>query len=200
VYDANSKLDRIAARLARRRQRRVVQIIRELRQSSHPNILDTNVVVQPPPGGDGMSKVDACRVYNSANISIPNSTFTALTFDSELFDNNNLHSTTVNPSRITIQTAGVYVVSATVEWAATTTSASSRYITFKVNGTTTIAYTELQTTASLPPRHSLSTIYALNLGDYIEVFVRQDESVAILVMATAGYSPHFSAVMVGTLT
>jgi hypothetical protein len=196
VYDANSKLDRIAARLARRRQRRVVQIIRELRQSSHPNILDTSVVVQPPPGG-GSLKIDACRVYNSVNLTIANSTDTALTFDSELFDTNNLHSTTTNTSRLTAQTAGIYVVFATVEWQGSATGVRSIY--FRLNGTTKVAWLEEPTNSDVP-RQTLSTVLALNVNDYLEVVVGQNSSASLSIIAATQYSPHFGMAMIGTLT
>jgi hypothetical protein len=43
-----------------------------------------------------------CRAHNDAIQSIPNSTSTALTFNTEAFDTDAIHSTTTNTSRFTV--------------------------------------------------------------------------------------------------
>lgn len=53
----------------------------------------------------------ACRVFHGGNTPIANGVWTAHPFNSELFDTNGMHSTVSNTDRITIQTAGLYLVS-----------------------------------------------------------------------------------------
>jgi len=81
-----------------------------------------------------------CRLTNSANISITTSgTAQALTFDTETYDVNGMHSTSVNTSRITVPSdgAGTYHITASVRFANNATG--FREIQFRINGTTTIA-------------------------------------------------------------
>jgi hypothetical protein len=122
------------------------------------------------------------RVFNSANISIPNNTDTMLTFDSETYDDG-YHKTTVQNNRITIKSAGRYNIGANIEWANLTIG--TRVVYFLLNSTTIIAATEW---AAL--RMSLSMDYAFIAGDYIEVWVKQNSGGALNVVATA-YSPVF---------
>jgi hypothetical protein len=91
------------------------------------------------PGRGGSGALSGCRVYNSANQSIPNDADTALTFDSERFDTNAFHSTATNTSRITIP--GMYLVFGGIEFAASATGL--RYLYFRLNGSDNIAaYTQ----------------------------------------------------------
>lgn len=132
------------------------------------------------------------RVYNDADIDFPSAAFTAVTFNSEVYDAWGMHSTASNTSRLTIPSdqygTALYHISAQLTWAA----AGTRYILIKVNGTTYIAanYTP---TACLGVR--VETTYPLDAGDYVEV----------VVFPTAGadvkyyekYSPTFSIMQVG---
>lgn len=137
----------------------------------------------------------ACRVYHSANQSIVASTETTLAFDSERYDTDTMHDTVTNNSRITIKTAGLFVVQASVSWAAGTGTWSS-YATLRVNGSTVIDQdTRLAATgigASLNP----SATYKFAVNDYIEVRVWQNSGTLNLT-ATPNYSPEFSATWVG---
>ena len=76
----------------------------------------------------------ACSVSASTAQSVNNNTLTALTADTETFDNDSMHSTATNTDRITIQTAGRYLLAATIQFAADTDG--DRNFDFQVNGTT----------------------------------------------------------------
>jgi hypothetical protein len=109
-------------------------------------------------------------VQNSALISVPNNTATVVTCDTELFDTDNCHSTTVSPARLTCNTAGVYYVSAYAAFASNNTN--YRQIFVRVNGGTAIA-------SEIRPAYNqtdmtTSTIWQLNAGDYLEMVVVQD--------------------------
>ena len=63
--------------------------------------------------------VPVASVWSSANISIPNGgTGAVLTWDSEEFDTDSVHSTVTNTERFTIVTPGVYVATLDFVWQA----------------------------------------------------------------------------------
>lgn len=135
-----------------------------------------------------------CRANNSANISIADSTVTVLTFDSERYDTDNIHSTTTNTGRLTCQTAGKYAIFGNVEWGSG--SVGYRALGIRLNGTTYVGanrYTPDGSGGTTPFRHShgVSVIYNLAVGDYLELIVYQTQGSSINVNASGNYSPEF---------
>lgn len=94
------------------------------------NVRDAgNFFVSPP----------MAKVRNSGAFSIPNGVFTAMTWDTEDVDSDNMHSTSTNTSRLVAVTPGWYLVTANVEMAANATGA--RFIRLLVDGVTVIGAT-----------------------------------------------------------
>jgi hypothetical protein len=124
----------------------------------------------------------ACSVFHNTTQSIANNTIVTLSANSENYDNDAMHSTVTNNSRITIVTAGRYLIGAEVAWAAVATTISdARLLQLIVNGTT--GYNILQ-----GPAHSgggSGSVYCgfrtlpLVAGDYVEVRVRQQSGGAL---------------------
>lgn len=56
--------------------------------------------------GGGGGQTSSCKVYNSSNQSLANNTETTLSFNSEVWDNDTLHDTVTNNSRITVPADG----------------------------------------------------------------------------------------------
>ena len=116
------------------------------------------------------------RVYPSANVSIPNATYTALAFNTETFDTDNYHSTSTNTSRLTIPTGkgGMYRVS----WGITLDSSalgSLRIVAIRKNGSTTISPNQYAfPSASQPAIFYGSDLFQLVATDYIDLLVYQD--------------------------
>lgn len=112
----------------------------------------------------------ACSIKESTAQSVATATWTALTSNEENFDNDSMHSTSSLTSRITIQTAGRYLVFATIEHAANT-AGQLRACRFLVNGTT--AYDGLNSARvnSGTFRTLVSVTRALTFAasDYVEV-------------------------------
>lgn len=135
-----------------------------------------------------------CRVYNSANITIPNNALTALTFNSERYDTGAMHSTAVNTGRITIVTAGKYLVGACVQFDATTATALQCRI--RLNGTTVITMvTDDGGTGADQKRLNPSCVYDFSAGDYIEVVVYQNSGANLNVSTFENASPEFWATL-----
>lgn len=108
-----------------------------------------------------------CMVYNSAVQSCPNG-YSTLTADSESFDNDSMHSTTTNTSRITCQTAGRYDITTTVLFAPNATG--GRTLSYRVNGGSDIEISA-HPTASASVNSTLSGLVKLVMavGDYVEI-------------------------------
>lgn len=132
------------------------------------------------------------RVYNSANISIATTTDTTITFDSERFDVGGCHSTSSNTSRLTVPSGGdgLYLITAHIVWESN--ASGYRRLRLQVNGTTTIAGQFSPTSTGLVFDQSLSTIYQLAAGDYVEMVVRQSSGGAVNVLRSNALSPEMS--------
>lgn len=140
--------------------------------------------------------VPQARVFNSANISVANNTLTALTFDSERFDNGGLHSTSANTSRLTAPVTGLYSIGADVRFAANATGV--RQAQLRVNGATTIASVTYPVAAAASASDLLlDAPWQLTAADYVEVMVFQDSGGALNVTAASALSPEFWMVRLG---
>lgn len=141
------------------------------------------------------SSSPAARVYNNANISINNDTATALTFNSERYDTDSIHSTSSNTGRLTCVTAGKYHASCSIRFAAHATGSREVYI--RLNGSTAIADFRIPTTSGGVPIIAFGTDYDLAVDDYLEVMVRQNSGGSLNVDAASNYSPEFMMFRLG---
>jgi hypothetical protein len=141
-------------------------------------------------GGTGGS-VPAARAYNTSAQSIPNSTDTALTFNTDRYDTDNIHSTTTNTSRLTAQTAGIYAVTGEVIFAGNS-SGTFRDLYVRLNGTTTVVQQNTKPDAAYNTRATITTMYYLNAGDYVELMTYQDSGGALSTVVNSPESPEFS--------
>ncbi|HEV7733082.1 MAG TPA: hypothetical protein VGR62_13010 [Candidatus Binatia bacterium] len=149
------------------------------------------------PGKVGV--VPAARVSSSVPINIPGAAEPiALTFNLERFDTADVHGSS-NPSRLTAPLDGIYVISANVSWAGTNAS-GAREITIRRNTTAIILRDVVQPVAGgNTTEQAVSTIAALEQGDFVEVVVRQNSGDALQINAAEEFSPEFSLAYVGLL-
>jgi hypothetical protein len=114
------------------------------------------------------------KVYKSANQTLANSTWTAVSFDEELYDTDNIHNVSTNNTRLTCKVAGKYIVTSQVVFAINTTGA--RYSTICLNGGMNY---EGGIISAFPPMSGdstwqrITTIMDLAINDYVEVFAIQ---------------------------
>lgn len=111
----------------------------------------------------------ACRVYNSANLSVVTATVTTVTYDTELYDSSNMHSTSATTGRITITIPGFYIFGASHEWA--DSAVGVRYSWIYLNGANRITAHESASVASTA--HSITGSYFLNAADFLTCAVYQ---------------------------
>lgn len=137
-----------------------------------------------------------CIVRNSGTQSIPNITFTALSFDVEEYDVFGMHSPSVNPSRITVPVSGYYQLDGLAVFASSVTG--RRLAHYSVNGATiptgdaavpAVASGGGNTGVTLPSRTQFMVA-----GDYAEIFAFHDSGGAL----NAAVQCYFSARYVAT--
>jgi hypothetical protein len=136
-----------------------------------------------------------CRVYRSTNQSITTATSTAITFNSERFDTDAMHDVVTNTDRITINTAGLYVISGNVTF--DTSATGIRELTIELNGTTAIARLSVGNRSDNYNIASVTCAYKLAATDFVKLVVYQTSGGALNVLSQANFSPEFSAVWVG---
>lgn len=154
---------------------------------------DANVASDAGIAATKLAAVPACRVTNSADLSIPNATETALTFDTETFDNDGIHSTSANTDRLTIATPGLYLITASVSFLANATG--YRQVAIKLNGSTKLVVQEAKSNgAGNEDDLSVSTVYALVATDYVTASVYQNSGGSLTLNHASAYSPVFAVV------
>lgn len=123
--------------------------------------------------------------YQSAVQSIPNTTLTTVTMDTEVYDTYNGHSTVTNTSRYTAQFAGYYLVICYVGFAANATG--NRYMEIWKNGVGGVNLG--QSIIFTPNITNNSAIHAivlmrLEVSDYVEGRAFQNSGGALNTNAT----------------
>lgn len=110
------------------------------------------------------------RANNAGTQSISNNSWTALTFDSEDFDNATIHSTSSNTSRLTFATAGKYLVGgASVSGQASGTDYDTA-VALVVGGATYIARSTHAGVTANYIYPSIASVYAFAATNYVELF------------------------------
>ena len=119
---------------------------------------DLEFLIDPP----------VCSVFHSTTQNVTDGgSGVVLSADSETFDNDAMHSTVTNPSRITIQTDGRYLLTCRVDFEQNATG--QRQSQFLLNGATTFGTDRRQTTSSLVAICGSVATRVLTAGDYVEV-------------------------------
>lgn len=135
-------------------------------------------------------------VYNSAAISVADSTFVAMTFDSERYDTDGIHSTGSNTERLTAVTSGKYAGVASIQFASNSVgyrtigiyhSGVGGYIASAwqpaVNGNVTALVCPFQ--------------YQINAGEWVRVDAFQTSGGALNVVQQTAYSPQMGMIWTG---
>jgi hypothetical protein len=129
------------------------------------------------------------RVFNSANIATTTGVLTALTFDSERYDEGSLHSTSANTGRLTAPITGLYSIGACVRFTANATGI--RYVSIRLNGALALIFDTRPAVNGDATVVVVSTQYRLAAADYVETTVIQTSGGNLNVETTGNYSPEF---------
>lgn len=143
-------------------------------------------IITAPPSERLLVHNIGARVRHSVNQSITSSTVTTLAFNTELYDNGNLHDNTTNNSRLTAPVPGKYLITTNIMWSAS--ALGFRELIVLLNGVTPlIDITQIPTTVAFP--QVFSTIYELVVGDYIEIQVLQTSGTNRNIVAASPRDP-----------
>lgn len=146
------------------------------------------------------SNPPACRVFSTATTSLPNNATTVVTFDSERYDTDGMHSTSVNTSRITVNTAGVYIVTAHVTFSSDT-DYTRLLVDILLNGATVVARHSLENPGADSNQRgfSVATVWKASATNYFEVRCLQVNTGAgtETIDVVGAISPEFSATWIG---
>lgn len=148
-----------------------------------------------------VSQAPSVHVTHNAAQSVTSATPLTLAFNTERHDQaggapSTMHDTVTNNSRLTALYAGIYLITANIEWAANATG--YRRCAIRLNGTTVIGEVleMCVTTAAVTTRQIAHAHYALAVNDYVEVVVDQNSGGALNVNSSGNVSPEFSMVRV----
>lgn len=122
----------------------------------------------------------AVRAVRSTTQTVSAGTTATIDFTgTDTFDTDAMHDPASNSTRITFNTAGIYIVTARLTWAAISTAASSeRNTRIRLNGTSIIAG-QSHKAASADNQTIVSTVsitYAFAVNDYIELLAFNGDS------------------------
>jgi hypothetical protein len=144
--------------------------------------------------------IPACRVYNDANIAVSAATWESLTFNSERFDTDVMHSPTTNEERITIPSGGggLYHIGGCVSFDISGLADGRCDLGLRIllNGATVIGQHRvivMQNVGGVSDGTiTLNTVYSLSATDYIELQAYTNNAIDAEVVAN--YSPEFWAI------
>lgn len=142
----------------------------------------------------------ACRVFHNTTQSIADNTVTTVLFNSERYDTDNMHNTVTNNSRITINTAGLYLLTFHGR-VITAADYLALFCDFNVNAGS-FSCAEMRwhpNTTGDVHNYQLTTVYKFAAGDFIEARVYQDNTAnaSRTLESTSAVTPEFSAAWVG---
>lgn len=110
----------------------------------------------------------ALETIQASPQAIGTSTWTSVTFDTDVYDNDGMHSTVTNPSRATAVTAGRYLFLASLDFALN--ASGLRAVKFLVNGTTSYAKDgQLVAPTSTDVALFTGMMTYLSAADYVEL-------------------------------
>ncbi len=109
----------------------------------------------------------ACRAKASALTTCTNGSETAIALAAEDYDTDTMHDTVTNNSRVTIKTAGIYVVTGLIPFDAAASGRRQAFI--RLNGTSFYLAMNVENATSLATYLTLATTYKFAVNDYIEL-------------------------------
>ncbi len=130
-------------------------------------------------GGSGSAISNICQIYDSSGgKDINKNTPVTIDFDAESFkDSFYLHSNTVNESRVSVTTKGLYKISYNISYDSTNRDHKNIKCFVRKNGTLdiipSVSYSYVQDDKNDKGTNTASLITLLNVNDYIEVYAMQ---------------------------
>jgi len=136
------------------------------------------------------------RVYNTGDIAVADSTPVTLTFDTERYDTDTIHSTVANTGRLTATTAGKYIIVGNVLWDSNDVD-GSRQLVIRKDATDVIARCREDSNAADYKSQIITTIYDLSATNYVTLEAYQNSGSSINIKNDGKCSPEFMMSRIG---
>jgi hypothetical protein len=133
--------------------------------------------------------VKAGRTLSNQNV--PNSAETAASFDTERFDTDNMW-VPGTPARITIQTAGVYLIVGMLRYDVSATG--DREARLLLNGSNYLGQVKTRASSAGVAKMQVSALSKLAANDYVQLMAFQDSGAAVLLTTNNQDAIELSAV------
>lgn len=146
----------------------------------------------------------ACQVTNNTNINIAAGATTTLTWNTEKFDNAQMHSTASNTDKIYVYEDGIYYVEGMIFWkqpSSQNVAGTVNTSIYRQNGANT--YQVIRDTRYIQLSQavqSFSKLVFANAGDYFYMQATNNTSLSLDVDSATPYSPYFSVIKLGITT
>lgn len=141
---------------------------------------------------------EGARVFNTLPLTLNSGITAVLTFNTERYDTDAIHSVVANTSRLTCKTAGKYVIAGTVRITHNVAGFRALMIHWQSGATSKIIATcRLDPVATGTWANTISTIYDLAINDYVDFWVYQDSGAGLTADAATNYSPEFMMQRIG---
>lgn len=154
-----------------------------------------NGAVTPPK----ISSWPKARAFHNANVNIPSASTTTVALNSESYDTDSMHDTITNNSRLTIKTAGKYMIGGTIEFAGGA-SGTYRKLFLVANSVNVLDADTKPPIGAQPVQLRVTTVADLAVNDIVELQVNQDTGSNLQLTGVSGatvYSPVFWAHWIG---
>lgn len=119
--------------------------------------------------------VSGCMARKSGDSTIPNGTWTLIDLEAELYDTDDWHSNTTEPSKITVDADGFYILSWGIAFAGNTTGI--RFGTLNISGSSSTPYATTiyaEATSNYSTIVGNSSVAYLSSGDYVQLKAYQN--------------------------
>lgn len=160
------------------------------------NTVTTDAITNSSVTTDKLAMVPAVKAYLTASLNIGSATESLVTWTNESYDTTAMHSTSVNPSRVTIGTTGIYAVKVKIGWT-NSSGGNVRVISLFKNGTR-VDYFRGGIFANEVSGSQATQDYSLTAGDYLEVKAYQNSGAPMDVIGGTGEeASYFSVSWIG---
>jgi len=113
-----------------------------------------------------------CAFFQPTSTVLPQNVATPLPTSMQYWDNNAFRDL-ANPTRIVCKSAGLYLITAVVNWT-TLVGTTAHQQRLRVNNATTICEIDTPGTTILPYRQNLQAIWYFHANDYVETYVQKN--------------------------
>ena len=146
--------------------------------------------------GGGGGYTQNVRVRRSTAQTIPTGTVTTVIFNVETFDSDNMWDV-ANPTRLTIRTAGLYLIIGDIYWASSAVGRRLIWLEHSVAGAIATREVHMAPTPAFVWAGQVTTLWQCAVADYIELFVFHTKGSNLAISTFTERTPSLSAVRVG---